>query len=89
MSNNVFRENNFQMDADSSKCAGCMVCMLRCSLKETGMFQPCSARLQVKRLVDEPNEFEVVFTEGCDACGICAVFCPYGALHRQQTEKEG
>ena len=53
------------------------------------MFQLCSARLQVKRLVNEPNEFEVVFIAGCDACGICAAFCPYGALHRQKTEKEG
>ena len=88
MSENVLKKNNYRMDADSSKCAGCMVCMLRCSLKEVGMFQPCSARLEVMRIVDAPNEFEVTFTSDCDACGICAAFCPYGALHRNKTDKE-
>ena len=88
MSENGLDKKVYRMDADSSKCAGCMVCMLRCSLKETGMFQPCSARLVVRRLVDAPHEFEVAFTSDCDACGICSAFCPYGALHRQKTEKE-
>jgi ferredoxin len=51
------------------------------------MFQLSSAMVQIKRLYNESSEFEVVFKDGCDACGICVAFCPYGALYRQEKGK--
>ena len=89
ISDKVSSRNAYQMYADGAKCAGCMVCMYRCSFKETGLFQPAAAMLQVIRLVDQADEFQIVFKEGCDACGICVAFCPYGVLYRQKTGKGG
>ncbi|HIE16769.1 MAG TPA: hypothetical protein EYP71_01050, partial [Dehalococcoidia bacterium] len=74
---------------DASKCAGCMTCMLRCSFRFDGAFNLASSKIQVRRLVGRPSEFEITFTDGCDACGICVRYCPYGALTKQGTEKGG
>lgn len=73
---------------DVSKCSGCMTCMLRCSLRVSGMFNLAKSRIQVRRLVGSANEFEVAFTEECDVCGICVRYCPYGALTREKTGEE-
>ncbi len=73
---------------DASKCSGCMTCMLRCSFRGDGAFNLATSRIQVKRLVNNPNEFEITFNDECDTCGICVRYCPYGALTRQKVRKE-
>ena len=72
---------------DPSKCAGCRTCQLRCSLRWEGAFVPAKAKIQVSRLVGHSEyEFDLTFSDECDACGICAKYCPYGALTRGQKE---
>ena len=71
--------------SDAAKCAGCLSCMLYCSFKFEGMFKLSASRIKVKRLVGQPNEYELVFTPECDSCGLCARYCPYGALARQKV----
>lgn len=73
---------------DVSKCSGCMTCMLRCSLRDRGVFNLANSKIQVRRLIGSANEFEVIFTDECDACGICVRYCPYGALTRERAGKE-
>ncbi|MDY6918375.1 MAG: 4Fe-4S binding protein [Chloroflexota bacterium] len=43
-------------------------------------FNPSKARIRVRRLVGADTEYEISFTGECDNCGICARYCPYGAL---------
>jgi len=70
--------------ADPAKCAGCLVCELRCSLRLEGGFSPGKARIKIRRLVGEDTEYSVSFTDECDLCGICARYCPYGTLTREK-----
>jgi len=70
--------------ADSSKCAGCLICELRCSLRFEKEFNPSKAAIKIRRLVGEENEYEISFTEKCDNCGICARYCPYEALSQEK-----
>ena len=65
---------------DASRCCGCLICELRCSLRFEKAFNPAKAAIRIRRLVDEEDEFSISFTEKCDCCGICARNCPYGAL---------
>jgi len=74
--------------ADAARCAGCMTCMLCCSLRIEGIFRLAAARIKVNRLVNQASEFEIVFTDECDACGICVRYCPYGALSQEKAGKE-
>ena len=68
------------------RCAGCLICMLRCSLRFEGIFKLSASRIKIKKLVNRPEEFEIFFTEDCDACGICAMYCPYEALTGQKLK---
>jgi ferredoxin len=68
--------------ADESKCAGCLVCELRCSLKSEQAFNPGRAVIRIRRRIGGENPFAIAFTETCDQCGLCARYCPYGALAR-------
>ena len=70
--------------ADASKCAGCLICELRCSLRLEKEFNPSKAAVRIRRLVGEENEYEISFTEKCDNCGICVRHCPYGALVQEK-----
>ncbi len=73
---------------DLGKCAGCRTCELRCSLRWEGAFIPAKARVAVRRLVgNRDHEFDVFFSDECDYCGICAKYCPYGALTRGRNGK--
>jgi len=74
--------------ADPSKCAGCITCMLRCSFRIDNKFNLSLSRIQVDRQVARDNEFEISFTADCDACLICARYCPYGALTATKEENE-
>lgn len=72
--------------ADESMCAGCLSCMLRCSFRIDRTFNLAQSRIRVERLVACADEFRIAFTPECDACLICARYCPYGAL---TADKEG
>jgi ferredoxin len=69
---------------DASKCTGCLICELRCSLRFEKAFNPSKAQIRIRRLVGADNEYEISFTEECDNCGICARYCPYGALIQEK-----
>ena len=69
---------------DASKCTGCLICELRCSLRFEKAFNPSKAQVVIRRLVGSDNEYEISFTDRCDNCGICARYCPYGALIQQK-----
>lgn len=71
---------------DSAKCCGCLICQMRCSLRFEKAFNPSKAAIQIRKLVNEPTEFAVTFTDKCDSCGICARFCPAGALIQDKKE---
>ena len=73
---------------DWGKCTGCRICQLRCSLRLEKSFDLSRSRISVRRLVKEDTEYSVSFTDECDACGICARYCPYGALVRQRVKEE-
>ncbi len=71
----------------SHRCAGCLICELRCSLRFEKAFNPSRARIKIRRLVMADTEYNIVFDEDCDNCGLCARHCPYGAL--VQEKKKG
>ena len=74
--------------ADASRCAGCLTCMLRCSFAKDGDFNLSSSRIQVRKLVGKGNEYQITFSADCDACGVCAVYCPYDALTRVKVKEK-
>lgn len=73
-------KDNRSITADPSRCSGCIVCMLRCSFRLNNKFNLAKSRIRVERLVARENEFDITFTSDCDACLLCATYCPYGAL---------
>jgi Fe-S-cluster-containing dehydrogenase component len=66
--------------AEPSKCAGCITCMLRCSFRIDSKFNLSRSRIRVERQSGRADEFSISFSGDCDACLICARYCPYGAL---------
>ncbi|MBM4453520.1 MAG: hypothetical protein FJ013_02930 [Chloroflexi bacterium] len=81
-------KRNRRIIADESQCAGCMTCVLRCSFTKDGDFNLSTSRIQVKKLVGKENEYQIIFSKDCDACGVCAVYCPYDALTRVKVEEK-
>lgn len=76
------------INADPSKCAGCITCMLRCSFRINSKFNLSRSRIRVERQSGRADESSVSFTADCDACLICARYCPYGALTSAKEHKE-
>ena len=79
----TIRKKGRPITVNSSQCTGCLICQLRCSFRFERAFNPAIARIKVLRANNSDNEFEVLFTDECDNCGICARFCPYGALAQE------
>ncbi len=79
--------DNRTITAEPSKCAGCITCMLRCSFRIDSKFNLSRSRIRVERQSGRSDEFKVSFTTDCDACLICARYCPYGALTATKNEK--
>jgi len=67
---------------DAAKCCGCLICEMRCSLIHKNAFVPSEAYIRIQRVGRQETEYELSFTSECDSCGICARYCPYGALTR-------
>jgi len=65
--------------ADASKCTGCRICEMVCSLEKTGEVRPSDARCRVVR-----EGFEAVAPVVCQHCedAPCAAACPVGAIRR-------
>jgi len=73
--------------ADASKCLGCLICELRCSLRFEKAFNPAKAAIEVRRQIQSANEYEISFSDRCDNCGICARYCSYGALIQEKKRR--
>jgi len=71
---------------DPASCTGCLICQLRCSLRFEKAFNPSKSQIRIRRLVGGDCEYAISFTDRCDNCGICARYCPYGALI-QETKR--
>jgi ferredoxin len=59
--------------------------MLRCSFRNGNKFDLSKSHIVIERLVGRADEFDVTFTAECDACLVCARYCPYGALSSSKT----
>lgn len=64
------------------KCVGCMTCVLRCASRIDDTMAEEKAKIRVHPMLERAND--LIFTEDCEVCGICARYCPYGALRRDQ-----
>lgn len=67
--------------ADSANCYACLCCQLRCSLTLENEFNLSKSAIRINNPIDGP--FEIEFLDNCVTCGICARYCPYGALTRE------
>jgi len=76
------------IEIDAMKCAGCLICELRCSLRFEKAFNPAQAQIKIRRLIESPCEYEISFADGCDRCGICVRYCSYGALGQTSIEED-
>jgi protein NrfC len=68
--------------ADPMKCAGCIACMLACSLVHEGVTNPSLSRIQIVQSSFRPFP-EDIYIHLCRQCAnpLCAKACPTGALH--------
>jgi Fe-S-cluster-containing hydrogenase component 2 len=71
---------------NAAKCAGCLICELRCSLRFEKVFNPSKSKIIVLKLVGQQSEHSITFASECDNCGICARYCFYGALTQEQKK---
>lgn len=62
--------------------------MLRCSFRIDSKFNLSKSRIRVERQVGRDDEFTISFSGDCDACLVCARYCPYDALTAIKDEKE-
>ena len=71
-------KKNREITIDPTKCQTCWICMMRCGLRFNKTSNPAAAMI---RVVPSYNVWPTIeFDEGCDGCGICAKYCPTGAL---------
>lgn len=71
---------------DPRKCAGCIACMLACSLAHEGLTNPSLSRIQIVQSAFKPFPEDIVIAI-CRQCAnpFCVKACPTGAL-RVDTE---
>ncbi len=67
---------------DPKKCAGCIACMLACSLVHEGKTTPSFSRIQIVQsaFLPFPEDIEISICRQC-ANPLCVKACPTGALH--------
>ena len=66
------------IDIEPQKCTGCLRCQLACSFQHTGAFNLSQTRIIIAE--DDYSISKILFTDNCDACGVCVHYCVYGAL---------
>jgi len=66
------------------RCTGCRICMMICSWANEKNFQLVHAHIQVKNRDSEEACFEIAFDQYCKSCGICASYCPSGAIVKER-----
>ena len=76
----------FEIVKDEEKCAGCLMCQMRCSYRFTKTFNPSQSAIEILRQPEGKREFRIEFLETCDECGLCARHCTYGALNRRKLK---
>ncbi len=69
------------MHTSPELCTGCLTCQLICSLTWDGLCKPSSARIIISGNLKGRS---ITFSGECSACGICAEYCPYGALEAEE-----
>ncbi len=74
----------YEIVAIEEKCAGCLMCQMRCSYRFTKTFNPSRSEIDILRQPQGKKEFSVIFREGCDQCGLCVIHCTYRALSRRE-----
>ncbi len=67
---------------DTKKCAGCMTCMMACSLAHEGKSNPSLSRIQITQdnFAGYPNDIHVNQCRQCPSAP-CVEVCPTGANH--------
>ena len=73
---------------DAAKCCGCYICEMRCSLRHEGTFNVGRALISLHRVGNTETEYEIQFGDECDFCGLCARYCPMGALVRKKERRQ-
>lgn len=73
----------YEMIYSQEHCSGCLRCRLACSRAYAGAFQPSAARIDID--MSKPV-YRARFSDTCNACGICADNCLFGALIRRKKE---
>ena len=71
-----------EIESVEEKCVGCLMCQMRCSYRFTKTFNPSRSQIEILRQPRGKREFSISFRDDCDACGLCAKHCTYGALSR-------
>jgi len=68
-----------------TRCVGCRICQMICSLTYQKEFRPSQARI----MVDHMDIGSVIgFTEDCTKCGFCADYCMYDVLEKVEEGGE-
>lgn len=76
------------IDIDAANCVGCGLCMMACSWVKQKQFNPTLAFVDIQRDDQREGDFDAQFTELCDACGFCAHWCYYDAIHFHKPAKK-
>jgi NAD-dependent dihydropyrimidine dehydrogenase PreA subunit len=67
---------------EPDSCVGCLTCVLRCASRLHDRVDEEKSKIRVLPMLERANA--LIFREGCEVCGICARYCPHGALYRQR-----
>lgn len=71
------------LKSDSSKCVGCMLCMLACSAKQYKAFNPDLSRTEAEDRFPEPGDYHVHHCIQCEEHP-CVDSCPEDAFVENQ-----
>jgi len=64
---------------DTTKCTGCQICEVACSLAKENICNPRLSRIRILRQ-DMLGVYSPVIYMGCDLCGQCVTLCPTEAI---------